>query len=473
MKLGFEGDAQLSGDEIERYSAHLLLPELGTSSYNALLKTRVLVVGAGGLGCTCISFIAAQGCKNLGIIDGDTISLSNLARQVLHSTSDIGTSKVASAKQTCTQINPSVSVQAYDMFIDADNAADILSAYDIVCDCTDNLPTRILLSDWCCLLGKPLVSAGAVRWEGHVTVYNYNFTMNLSMPKGNCMHHKSGCYRCLSGYTSGSARTECTQSCSEAGVIGGIVGMLGCLQAIETIKIATNMKNGECQCRPFEGIRPIKHAIERVLAGRMFYYNALRGVSRVFTVASRKIDCILCGNDGIVKKVRDFDASLRKDFNLHSMRRDTCNYAKNLLAANNFGGLCENISSIPGISVTELFRKLYLPKGRVIAPQCLLLDVRTPQEVAMCRLPTSLANHATVFTPLYIPTENIVSMVELVRKEQGPNAKLPIYVLCRLGKRSSAVTKQLIQEFGIGNIFNVNGGLHAWRKDVDSSFPIY
>ncbi|KNH09422.1 ubiquitin-activating enzyme E1 [Perkinsela sp. CCAP 1560/4] len=467
--LGFESETSCSASDVERYSAHMLLKEIGASGNETVQQKNILVIGAGGLGCTCISFLAAQGCRRLGIVDGDVISLSNLTRQVLYSTSHVGEPKVESAQRRCTEINPNLQVVTYPVMLESRNAESIISGYDIVCDCTDNLNARFLISDWCVLLGKPLVSAAAVRWEGHLTVYNYPYTShargltrcakpNAPTSDRSCWNHTSGCYRCL--YPS-SGQTDCSQNCSEAGVIGGLVGMLGSMQAIEVMKVALEMKNGNCECVDLG--QPIFRPKECVLAGRMFYYNALQGSSRVFTLAARRNSCVLCGIGGIAESIEHMKTQQKS-------KADIFEHARTLLAslATCALGQSPQADCLPVIEVRDLFHQLYTEKR-----ECILLDVRTAQEVEMCRLPLLSKKHALRCISMYVSTEEVSRKFEAIQAALKERADLPIYVICRRGVRSAKVAHELINTHHISNVFSVKGGLHAWREKVDGSFPHY
>ena len=208
-------------DQLERYSRHILLPEVGGVGQEKLLNAGVLVVGAGGLGAPMLQYLAAAGIGRLGVIDADTVDLSNLQRQVIHRTQDVGVSKVESAARMIRDLNPELTVDAYQERITATNALDIITQYDLVADGTDNFPTRYLLNDACHFAGKPLVSAALLRFEGQLSVFK--------------SHEGEGhpCYRCL--FPEPPAHGS-VPSCSEAGVFGAIAGAVGTQQAVEVLK---------------------------------------------------------------------------------------------------------------------------------------------------------------------------------------------------------------------------------------------
>jgi adenylyltransferase/sulfurtransferase len=212
-------DLDFTEDEIQRYSRHILLQEVGGTGQAKLKAARVLVVGAGGLGSPLVLYLAAAGIGTLGIVDDDVVDLSNLQRQVAHTTDRIGVSKVASAAAAATAINPELRVEAHPMRISADNALDLIGRYDIVCDGTDNFATRFLVADACALARRTLVSAAVLRFEGQLSVFK--------------PHEGGPCYRCL--YPEPPAPGT-VPTCSEAGVLGAVTGVMGTLQATEVLK---------------------------------------------------------------------------------------------------------------------------------------------------------------------------------------------------------------------------------------------
>ena len=208
-------------DQLERYSRHILLPEVGGVGQEKLLEASVLIVGAGGLGAPMLQYLAAAGVGRLGVIDADTVDLSNLQRQIIHRTQDVGVSKAESAARIIRDLNPDVQVDLYQERITAKNALDIIAQYDIVADGTDNFPTRYLLNDACHLAGKTLVSGALLRFEGQLSVFK--------------SHLGDGhpCYRCLFPEPPAPGTVP---SCSEAGVFGAVAGAVGVQQAVEVLK---------------------------------------------------------------------------------------------------------------------------------------------------------------------------------------------------------------------------------------------
>lgn len=209
-------------DELYRYSRHILLPEVGVEGQERLRQGRVLVVGAGGLGAPVALYLAAAGVGTIGLVDGDAVELSNLQRQVIHFTSDVGRFKVESAREKMLSLNPHIRVETYREYLRADNAFDLIREYDFVVDGTDNFPVKFLINDACVMAGKPFSHGGILRFEGQTFTH---------LPG-------TACYRCLFGTPPPAGMVP---SCSEAGVLGAIAGILGTIQATEALKYLTGV----------------------------------------------------------------------------------------------------------------------------------------------------------------------------------------------------------------------------------------
>ncbi len=223
-----EKDTQLSGDELERYARHIVLAEIGGAGQQKLKAARVLVVGAGGLGAPVIQYLAAAGVGHIGIIDDDAVSLSNLQRQIIHDTTQVGAKKVASAAAAVARINPNVSVEPHDLRITAGNAAALLNGYDIVVDGSDNFDTRYSVADAAATCEVPLVTGAVGRFDGSVTVLMPFRTDSEGEPLPS--------YRDLFPEPPPQGAIP---SCAEAGVVGALTGVIGTLQAMEVIKLIT------------------------------------------------------------------------------------------------------------------------------------------------------------------------------------------------------------------------------------------
>src|SRR5919199_2270962 len=213
------GSTTLTNEEVLRYSRHLILPDVGLDGQRKLKAGRILLIGAGGLGSPLALYLAAAGVGTLGLVDFDVVDLTNLQRQVLHGTKDVGRPKLESAKDRIRDVNPHVHVEGYETRLTSENALEILGDYDVVVDGTDNFPTRYLTNDACVLLGKPNVYGSIFRFEGQASVFH--------PPHGPC-------YRCL--YPEPPPPGE-VPSCAEGGVLGILPGLVGCIQATETIKL--------------------------------------------------------------------------------------------------------------------------------------------------------------------------------------------------------------------------------------------
>jgi molybdopterin-synthase adenylyltransferase len=234
----------LSSDEIERYARHLVLHEVGGPGQNKLKQTKVLVVGAGGLGAPLLYYLAAAGIGTIGIIDHDRVSLSNLQRQIIHSTPRVGMSKTASARETMQGLNPHVHVVEHNHRITPENALEIISGYDLVADGCDNFPTRFLVSDACYFARKTLVTAAVGQFDGQISTFKPHETSADGTPWPS--------YRCLMGELPPRGLFP---ACEEAGILGALPGILGSMQAMEVIKEILGIGDS--------------------LAGRLLMYDAL------------------------------------------------------------------------------------------------------------------------------------------------------------------------------------------------------
>jgi molybdopterin/thiamine biosynthesis adenylyltransferase/rhodanese-related sulfurtransferase len=260
---------QLDNDEIRRYSRHLILPEVGLAGQKKICSTSVVCIGAGGLGSPIAMYLAAAGIGKIGIVDFDTVDFSNLQRQIIHGTPDVGRSKAESARDTIQRINPKVEVVLHNTRITSENALDILAQYDIVVDGTDNFPTRYLTNDACVLLKKPNVYGSIFRFEGQASV----FAPHLNGP----------CYRCLYPEPPPPGMVP---SCAEGGVLGVLPGIIGTIQATEILKLALGKGSS--------------------LIGRLLLFNALEMKFREVRLR-RDPKCPLCGENPTITKLIDYE----------------------------------------------------------------------------------------------------------------------------------------------------------------------
>lgn len=222
--IGGVMEFNFSEDEIQRYARHILLRELGGTGQARLKAAKVLIIGAGGLGSPLALYLAAAGVGTIGLVDADVVELSNLQRQIAHGMASLGGSKVHSAAEAVARINPLVRVETYEERLEAGNVAALLADYDVICDGTDNFPTRFLLADACVAACKTLVSAAVLRFEGQLSTFK--------------PHEGGPCYRCLYPEPPPEGLVP---SCSEAGVLGAVTGVMGTLQATEVIKEITGI----------------------------------------------------------------------------------------------------------------------------------------------------------------------------------------------------------------------------------------
>jgi len=260
---------ELNNDEIRRYSRHLILPEVGLSGQKKICSTSVLCIGAGGLGSPIAMYLAAAGVGKLGILDFDAVDFSNLQRQLLHGTEDVGSPKTESARQTINRLNPNVQVVVHNTRITSENALEIIRPYDIVVDGTDNFPTRYLTNDACVLLKKPNVYGSIFRFEGQASV----FAPHLGGP----------CYRCLYPEPPPPGMVP---SCAEGGVLGVLPGIIGTIQATEILKLALGKGSS--------------------LVGRLLLFNALDMKFRELKLR-RDPQCPVCGEHPTITELLDYE----------------------------------------------------------------------------------------------------------------------------------------------------------------------
>jgi len=260
--------ANLTRDQILRYSRHLIMPEVGIEGQQKLKDAGILLIGAGGLGSPLGLYLAAAGVGRLGIVDFDTVDFTNLQRQIIHRTEDVGRLKVESAKERINAINPEVEVKTFNTRVSRENIMELIAPYDVVIDGTDNFPTRYLVNDACVFQKKPNVYGSIFRFDGQATVF-YPF--------------KGPCYRCLYPEPPPPGMVP---SCAEGGVLGVLPGTIGLIQATEAIKLIIG--KGE------------------PLIGRLLLYNALKMEFREVKL-QRSLDCPVCGNNPTVKELIDYD----------------------------------------------------------------------------------------------------------------------------------------------------------------------
>ena len=266
---------EFTDDQIDRYARHLVLPEIGEEGQARLLESRVLVIGAGGLGSPLLLYLAAAGVGTLGVVDDDEVDLSNLQRQILHATSDIGLAKVESAVKRLAEINPEVTVVPHRTRIGRANAAELIAGYDLVADGSDNFATRYLVHDACYLAGKTLVSAAIMRFDGQISTFKAHLR-DAGEPDAH------PCYRCVFGAQPPNPK----ESCADVGVLGALPGTLGALQATEVIKELIGI--GES------------------LSGRLLLYEGLAAAFRSVRVTADPA-CPLCSPQATIRDLDSVD----------------------------------------------------------------------------------------------------------------------------------------------------------------------
>jgi adenylyltransferase/sulfurtransferase len=384
---------QLSNEEIKRYSRHLIMPEVGLDGQRRIKAGSVLCIGAGGLGSPAAMYLAAAGVGTIGLVDFDVVDFSNLQRQIIHGTPDVGRSKLASARDRILAINPNVHVETYEVALSSENALKLFEPYDVILDGTDNFPTRYLTNDACVLLGKPNAYGSIFRFEGQASVFAT----------------KNGpCYRCL--YPE-PPPPGLVPSCAEGGVLGVLPGIIGVIQATESIKLLTG--------------------IGEPLIGRFLIYDALRMRFRELKL-KKDADCPVCGTHPTVTKLIDYEQFC----GIHPAASEpTAVHAHS-----------------NGTEITSVELKQRLDRGDKLT----LVDVREPNEYQINRIP------GTVLIPLG----------EIPRRYAELDKNDEIIVSCKMGGRS-AKAADFLRSVGFTRVLNHRGGILDWIDKVDPTQPKY
>lgn len=386
---------ELGRDELYRYARHLALPEIGFEGQRRLKDGRVLCVGAGGLGSPLALYLAAAGVGTIGLVDFDVVDESNLQRQILHGTKDIGRKKLDSAEERLRDINPHVTLVRHDTRLSSDNALDIVGQYDVVVDGTDNFPTRYLVNDACVLTGVPNVYGSVFRWEGQVSVFATD---------------GGPCYRCLFREPPPPGLVP---NCAEGGVMGALPGIIGSIQAMETVKLLTG--------------------VGTTLAGRLQIFDALEMSWREVALR-RNPACPVCGDEPTQTELIDYEVF--------------CGVVP-ASSAEDGGGAA--VDGVPEFSVTEVARWM----AEDDPP--LLVDVRESWEWAAGSL-TDLG-------------ARLIPLGEL----EGRLAEIPtdrkIVVYCRAGPRSLRAAS-ILKEAGYDDVVSMSGGLRAWADGIDREIRV-
>jgi sulfur-carrier protein adenylyltransferase/sulfurtransferase len=386
-----KSEAVLSNDEILRYSRHLIMPEVGMAGQQKLKAAKVLCIGAGGLGSPLALYLTAAGVGTLGIVDFDVVDYTNLQRQIIHSTADVGRKKLDSAADKLKAINPFVNLRTFDTKLTSANALDLFRDFDIVADGTDNFPTRYLVNDACVLTGKPNVYGSIFRFEGQASVF---------------ATEEGPCYRCL--YPE-PPPPGLVPSCAEGGVLGILPGLVGVIQATETIKLILGQGDS--------------------LVGRLLLVDALGMKFRELKLRKNP-DCPVCGTHRTITKLIDYDQ---------------------------FCGI-RGVESAPQgategkmaeISVEELKKKLDNKEDIFI------LDVREPHEYQICNL-----------------NGHLIPLNDLPKRVGELDSSREIVAHCKMGGRSAKAVA-FLQQSGFKKVSNLTGGINAWAERVDPKMPKY
>lgn len=384
----------LSNEEIARYSRHLIMPEVGMEGQRRLKAASVLMIGTGGLGAPLGMYLAAAGVGRLGIVDFDVVDQSNLQRQIVHGTKDVGRAKIESARDRLADINPHIKLEPHELRLTSENALELFRDYDIIVDGTDNFPTRYLVNDACVLTGKPNVYGSIFRFEGQASVF---------------WAERGACYRCL--YPE-PPPPGLVPSCAEGGVLGVLPGIVGAIQANETIKLILN--DGE------------------PLINRLLLFDAWKMRFRELKLR-KDPQCPVCGVNPTIRALIDYEefCGLRPQPEVSTTAQ----------------------AEQPLEEITATRFKERLDTGDDLQ----IIDVRELNEYEIARIPDSLL----------IPLKEVVGRMEEIDQRRET------VVHCKGGARSAKAIKALREAGFQGKLLNLKGGITAWSDEVDPSVPKY
>jgi adenylyltransferase/sulfurtransferase len=391
-------DVALSHEEVQRYSRHLIMPEVGAAGQKKLKVSSVLLIGAGGLGSPLGMYLAAAGIGRIGLVDYDVVDYTNLQRQIIHGTKDVGRPKLESARDRILDINPHVQLDLYEVPLTSANALEIFAPYDVIIDGTDNFPTRYLTNDASVLLGKPNVYGSIFRFEGQASVF---------------YAEEGPCYRCLFPEPPPPGLVP---SCAEGGVLGILPGTIGAIQATEAIKLLLG--------------------IGEPLIGRLLLYDALN-MSFDYVRLRKNPNCPVCSENPTLTELIDYEQFCGMPAHDRSLYVSSENGQSD---------------AVPQMTPAEM--KARLDKG----DNLFILDVREPHEWEI----SNLSDLGAVLIPKGQVLEH---MGELDTAQE-------MVVHCRTGVRSADVIR-LLREHGFKKMWNLDGGINRWAKEVDSSLPVY
>ncbi|XP_044729943.1 sulfur carrier protein adenylyltransferase [Chrysoperla carnea] len=401
--------------EIEKYCRQIILPEIGIEGQKRITSAKVLVVGAGGLGCPAAQYLVAAGIGTLGLVDSDVVSISNLHRQILYNEVDLHLPKVDVAFKKLLSMNKNLNCVRIQEKLTRMNCAEIFHNFDVILDCTDNVPTRYLVNDVCVLLNKPLVAGNAIKFEGQLLV---------------CIPGKTSCYRCL--FPSPPSR-ECVGSCNEDGVLGSIPGIIGVLQSLEALKIII----GKTLETDFQ---------------KLTIFDGSNCRFRHLNLRTPKPDCSVCSSKSIIKlsSLPEYEEWCGLD-----SQETIANYPPIVI-----------LPSDQRVTVQELV------EWNKINKKYLILDVRPKVEFEMCHLPNSINITLKELCSKANRDKCFKDLEDRFKKEIN---SVSILVLCRCGNDSQKAVQILNENNSNKNLsfFDIAGGLYAWNEYIDNSFPLY
>ncbi|RCN51790.1 ThiF family protein [Ancylostoma caninum] len=400
----------LTKEQISRYSRQLLIQDFGVRGQEGVSSAKVLVVGAGGLGCPVALYLAGAGIGTLGLVDYDEVAVDNLHRQIAHKEKSVGMPKVDSLKESINELNSTVNVIVHNTVLSKDNALDIFRPYNIVVDCSDNPATRYLLNDACVILKKPLVSGSALRWEGQLTVYNY---VDIN-------GERSPCYRCLFPVPTNPAHVT---NCSEGGVLGPVVGVIGSMQALEVLKIAAGH--------------------EPSFASKLYLFDGKYGKSRTIAIRPRSKGCAVCGDRPSITELIDYESFCGS-------------------------GACDKVQSLNLLPLSDRVSVSEYSQIRLSNPDVLLVDTRPPHEFEIASM-----QEAKNITLDELRRLDPSSIREKLNLDEGEKNSGEVFVICHRGNDSQIGVQILKEKLRPLRIRDIQGGYEAWAKEIDGGFPRY
>ncbi|RLV93962.1 Adenylyltransferase and sulfurtransferase UBA4 [Spathaspora sp. JA1] len=396
----------LSLEEYKRYGRQMIVPQFGSLPSQLRLKqSKILVVGAGGLGCPALLYLSAAGIGTIGIVDDDVVDISNLHRQVLHTSDNVGMHKCESAKRYITRLNPHVDVETYPMRLNNDNAFSIISKYDLVLDCTDHPAIRYLINDVCVILNKTIVSGSGLKSDGQLSVLNFQT--------------QGPCYRCF--YPQPPSPDSVT-SCSDGGVIGPAIGLVGTSMAVETIKILTGYYTSD-NFKPFLSV----------------YSGYPYQQFRMFKMRGKQKNCVVCGENPSVTREK--------------IESNELNYS--VFCGRVTFPTLENQYRISPSEYNQSFQN---------KEKHVLIDVRPKEQFSITSLPNSVNIE---WDPIFRKANSLTEYLPA-----GTSKDDSIVVVCRYGNDSQLAVRKL-QDLHYSNVKDIIGGLSKWSEDVDQSIPQY